>query len=136
MPSLQEYDENDLMKDDETVLKNVEKMPQNVKASHATILLGMAGDLLAGATSMKSAMLLGAMATGAMAEMDVQKEVHYMTEETYRGSTSTTWNYLSVYITMFVLMILAIKAERYTWRLVAILARGMQISHVIKASGD
>lgn len=132
MPSLQEYDENDLVKDDGMILKDVEKMPQNVKASHATILLGMAGNLLASTTSMKSAMLLGAMATGAMAEMDVQKEINYVMEEKYRGGTTPVKDFIGVYFVIFLMVILAIKAERYTWQLTAIIARGMQIKEAIK----
>ena len=131
MPSLQEYDENDLVKDDGMILKDVEKMPQNVKASHATILLGMAGNLLASTTSMKSAMLLGAMATGAMAEMDVQKEINYVMEENYRGGTTPVKDFIGVYFVIFLMVILAIKAERYTWQLTAIIARGMQIKEAI-----
>ena len=132
MPSLQEYDENDLVKDDGEILKDVEKMPQNVKASHATILLGMAGNLLASTTSMKSAMLLGAMATGAMAAGDMQKEINYVAEETYRVEYGGTMSYLSVYITMFLVVIMAIKIERYTWQWLAIIARVMQLNKDMK----
>ena len=132
MPSLQEYDENDLVKDDDAILKDVEKMPQNVKASHATILLGMAGNLVASTTSMRSAMLLGAMATGAMAAGDVQKETNYMTEETYRVEYGGTMNYISVYIAIFLVVIFAIKIERYTWQWTAIIARVMQFNKVME----
>ena len=104
LPSLQEYDEQTLMMNDDELLEHAKQNPKNVKATHATILFGIMG--LSSSTTMQMAMMMG-MATLASAadEMEVKES-----ENKHIGL-------ILHYGITFIVVIAAILVEKYVFQM-------------------
>ena len=100
LPSLPDYDEQTLMKNDEEITQLAAEDPMNVKATHASILFGMIA--VSSSKSMRTAMMLG-MVTAANAQ------------GTANHDPAPTYNYMGIfmhYTITFVIVIGAIILER------------------------
>eukprot|EP00435_Cladocopium_sp_Y103_P056006 s391_g18.t1 len=105
LPSLQDYDEQTLMKSDDEILQMAKDEPYNVRVTVASILFGAVAT--APSSLMRTAMLLG-MATMATA--------HNTEEIATENTTSYGYNFIGLsmhYGITFIIVIAAIMVEKY-----------------------
>ena len=105
LPSLQDYDEQTLMMDDEKLLDYVKENPQAAKASPATVLFGLMG--VSTSSTMRMALMMG------MASMANAQTIH---EHEVQPSS----NYIGMamcYFLIYVMVIAAILTEKHVFQL-------------------
>lgn len=108
LPSLQEYDEHDLLKDDNEIRKLAMEKPEVVRASHSSILLGL---VEASGTPLVKAAMLCSFLVGSQAQA---MELYENRPPPTSSITTTGWFFgMSLhYVVMFMVVILAIIVER------------------------
>ena len=119
LPSLQDYDEQTLMLDDEKLLDYAKENPQAIKASPATMLFGLMG--VSTSSTMRMALMMG-MATMANAqpaqEPEAQTASHYMGLVMY-------------FVLTYIVVIAAIMTEKYVFQLHIVRKFGLYIANYV-----
>ena len=116
LPSLQDYDEQMLMKGDDEIIQMAKDEPHNVRATAASMLYGAIA--FAPSSVMRTAMLLG-MATLATAHSTETMAAHYPIDEV-ETDRSVSNNFIGLtlhYGITFIVVILAIMVEKYVNKL-------------------
>ena len=104
LPTLNDYDEHDITKNDEEIKEMVYEKKKSTSVSHAMVLLGLAGISEKSAPKMMMAFtMLGA----AMAQEDMTHGEGGARQQVGEGT-----NYLSVYFLIFLTVIAAINVEK------------------------
>jgi chromosome segregation ATPase len=109
LPAIHEYDEDDLMKDDEGILEDVKEGRKQVKVGHATIIMGMFAKCFNQKVMMASMFAVGAMA------QDSEPFSHSLAPGPAMA-TSTVPNYgtyFEVYLMIFLIVVGALYFERF-----------------------
>lgn len=116
LPSLQDYDEQTLMKGDHEIIQMAKDEPHNVRATAASMLYGAIA--FAPSSMMRTAMLLG-MATLATAHSTETMAAHYPIDEveTDRSASNNFIGLTLHYVITFIVVILAIMVEKYVNKL-------------------
>ena len=133
IPSLQEYDEQTLMMDDEKILDYVKENPNVAKASHATVLFGLVG--ISTTTTMKCAMLFAAMTSMTAAQMINDEPIGKINQPLV---PKKEFNYIGIlmhYIITFMVVIVAILVEKYVFQLNFVKKLGLYVmNYVLKTT--
>ena len=104
LPAVHEYDEHDLMKDDDEILDEVKQGKKQVKVGHTAILMGMFAQVFNKKIMAASMFTVGTMAQAPHAEPH--------THDLAPAMTSSVPSYIGVYVAIFVVVVMALCFER------------------------
>jgi hypothetical protein len=108
LPAVHEYDEHDLMKDDDEILEEVKSGKKQVKVGHASILLGMFPSTFSQKIMVASMFAVGTMAQAPHGEPFTYDLAPAMTSSSVPNYTT----YFGVYVMIFVVVVMALCFER------------------------
>lgn len=110
LPAVHEYDEHDLMKDDDEILDEVKHGNKQVKVGHAAILIGMLTQ-----TFSKKIMAASMFAVGRMAQAPHVEPFTYDLAPAMTSSVPSYGTYFGVYVAIFVIVVIALCFEPATF---------------------